>query len=221
MRTNLLLQIWVILASALPCTSQILETRPFQELSNTDAGSCIAPNQFLGFRFQVASPVTMTSVGGEFLAANSSFTGCFGNQPGSIFAALVMLSGPTDFPDSIDLSTSDVIGTTLLHPGTVFSDVSAPLFATLQSGYYGLLFGSGLFGADGVAGAGFVDTTATIGLSGMYITDGRWYGGVQPSPYRFFVVVPEPTALHLVVATLAVLTSAHLFRLRRFRSFSK
>jgi len=65
-------------------------------------------NFFFPFhRFEVSSPVQLVSVGGFF----ENLTGA--NR--QIFGAVVGLSGPTDVPDSLDLTTSDLIGTTLIN----------------------------------------------------------------------------------------------------------
>ena len=69
---------------------------------------------------------------------------------GQVFAAIVALSGPDDFPDSSDLSTPDVVGHALLNlPGPATTVVRGTLTTELSAGWYALIFGSGRFGAEG------------------------------------------------------------------------
>lgn len=106
--------------------------------------SCGCPPQansqtFLAVNFQILETTTIGSIGG-FMSG----------YPAPIFGAIVALSGPTDVPDSLDLSTPDVIGHTLIQPFLQPDDRSGLLVLTLSPGYYALVFGSDLFGAYGV-----------------------------------------------------------------------
>jgi hypothetical protein len=93
-------------------------------------------NQNLGVRFQVDTQITTGSIGGYF----SEF------QPGlesDIVGAIVRLSGPRDFPNSFNLRTRDVLGTTMIHVSAPSGDFAGNLEVTLQPGWYALVFGPG------------------------------------------------------------------------------
>ena len=72
---------------------------------------------------------------------------------GTFFGALVELSDGTDFPNSGDLSTPDVLGHALLTFPTSSDEVLGNLSLSLDPGWYALVFGSGLFGATTNGGA--------------------------------------------------------------------
>src|SRR4051812_32601062 len=67
-------------------------------------GSAVQPTQFLGVRFELLAEATTTDVGGLFDFSLFS-AGVLGHGSAEIFGAIVALAGPTDFPDSPDLST--------------------------------------------------------------------------------------------------------------------
>ncbi len=108
-------------------------------------GIAIMDEQFVMMRFSFATsgPMRTYEMGGQF-------GGFRGN--GYIFGAIVALSGANDVPDSVDLSTPDVLGTTLIP---VFNEAdpdrsfitSGKLSVELAPGYYAAVFGSGKFGA--------------------------------------------------------------------------
>ena len=81
-----------------------------------------------------------TRIGGHFVGGFSET---------DFFGAIVGLTDSLDFPDSLDLSTPDVISaSTLTFPDTS-DEVFGGLSVNLQPGWYALVFGSGLFGTDG------------------------------------------------------------------------
>ena len=135
-------------------------------------GVGVGVSQFLGVRFAVSETRFTEDIGGHFW---SQVTG------GQLFGAIVALDDFSDFPDSLDLSTPDVLGTTLITPTDPSSEVSAVLEVRLDAGVYALLFGAGLFGAFGSAnmpgGSTPEGTDADFG-----------------SPSYFFKEVSPPTA---------------------------
>lgn len=91
-----------------------------------------------GFRFEVSAgaDVAATSIG---LTVSSS--------GGTLFGAIVRLSGPTDAPDAADLSGSDVVVTTPITLPSGSATVAAPIDAVLTPGWYAAVYGTGAFGA--------------------------------------------------------------------------
>ena len=151
--------------------------------------------QFIGVKFQVLSNVVTNAIGGNFQAVPG-----VGNE--TIFGAIVALSGPTGFPDSIDLSTPDVLGETLLSPPTQTSgEVTAPLSLALPPGWYAVIFGSNLFGAtgDGRAPGEYTGDT-NIGSPLYFHGNGHIYVDDGNSLSTELIVTgatPEPTTFAL------------------------
>lgn len=100
-------------------------------------GTNIKDVVFTGVRFFLDQPVITEEVGGHFVSSVS----------GNFFGAIVKLDDEDDFPDSGDLSTPDVLGSTLLTFPLFSDEVFGDLNLSLDSGWYALVFGSGLFGA--------------------------------------------------------------------------
>lgn len=164
-------------------------------------GTFVKDTVFTGVKFRVERPVQTTYVGGHFASVDG---GGFG-YGGTFFGSLIRLEDADDYPDSGDLSTPDVLGTTIL----TFPGLSAEVFGVIEvhlaPGWYALVFGSHLFGANGHGGAprnnpdvgnptyigwqpgsGWFDLT---GLSTIFVD------------HRFIVlgdVVPEPTSAVMV-----------------------
>jgi hypothetical protein len=117
-----------------------------------------------------------------------------------LFAAIVLLKNENDFPDSEDLSTSDVLGTTLIDFPEPSEETWGELAITLEPGWYALVFGGGLFGANGAGGV--LSNSTDIGSPDYigFLTGFDW--GTRLPSKRFFVngnVVPEPTSLVLLI----------------------
>lgn len=171
--------------------------------SGTVPGSSINAFFFPGVRFHLNERVITTQVGGHFAAPFS----------GTFFGAIVELESQADFPDSINLSTSDVHGATVLMFPTPSAEVFGDLTLSLDPGWYALVFGSGLFGTNGSGGAV---------RNGMDIEDPSyiafdpnldWFDldiFQTPSDNRRFLVegyiVPEPNALNMVLLLLVVVS---------------
>jgi hypothetical protein len=159
-------------------------------------------------KFQLTSHAVTNAIGGNFRVVAGQ-----GNE--EIFGAIVTLSGPTDFPNSLDLSTPDVLGTTLLAPSNqVSGEVTAPLTLALTPGWYALIFGGDLFGAtgDGRAPGQFSgDTNIDSPLYfhwnrftniSTYVNDGN---SLHNELLLTGNVVPEPSTF-LIAACFAVAT---------------
>lgn len=116
---------------------------------NGGGGPAVEADQFFGVDFTITSPSEVTAVGGSI--------GNFGPNTGSIFAAILPLVRGTALPASAppgktlgeEVEATALAAVTFV-PGTSMN-ASAPLSLELQPGNYALVFGSGAFGADGVA----------------------------------------------------------------------
>jgi hypothetical protein len=170
----------------------------YADLGGTVPGTNISSTVFAGVRFEVTQPAVISKVGGHFV---ERFAGTF-------FGAIVKLNDATDFPDSIDLSTADLLGkTTLIFPNPS-TEVFGDLNLSLNPGWYALVFGSGLFGATGQGGT--VENGSDIG-SPTYISyhlgDPSWSVPINPifRNYRYVVLgelVPEPNSFVILVLAL-------------------
>jgi hypothetical protein len=88
---------------------------------------------------------TITSIGAQFGAYSY----------GTIFGAIVPLASLTSLPAGSPKGLGSIaLGHTILAMPSQIQDVSGSLSLTLAPGTYGIVFGSGLFGATGTAGIG-------------------------------------------------------------------
>ncbi len=166
--------------------------------TQTVLGLSIRDGVYNGARFQLNHSVVTTSVGGHFV-------GPFGNED-TFFGAVIQLTHEEDFPDSSNLSTPDVLGTALLSFPSSSSDVRGELELTLHPGWYAVVFGGGLFGAEG-RGAAVRNNPGSESAS--YInwqanSPGNGWTNLITFPVepegkvRFFVegtIVPEPASV--------------------------
>jgi hypothetical protein len=178
---------------------------PWSQLTSGDVpGSVISPTVFTGVRFRLDESAITTQMGGHFGSpANGTF-----------FAAVVALNSGSDFPDSGDLTSSDVLGETLLTFPGPSAEVFSEIHLSLDPGWYALVFGSGLFGASGSGGAlannpdiGNPSYIAFQPLSGI-----PWLDlGTFITDLRFVVkgrIIPEPSISALLIsASLFFLSS--------------
>jgi hypothetical protein len=172
-----------------------------QVTSDETLGVNVSPAVFGGARFQLTHPVRTTEVGGHFVGRPDA--------DASFFGAIVRLDGQSDFPNSEDLSTSDVRGAAIL----TFPDVSAEVFSELnlllEPGWYALMFGSGLFNATG-AGASLRNNTDIASPDYIGFQSGfGWGERATQDGKRFLVrgkIVPEPSAMiHAILAAVFML----------------
>jgi hypothetical protein len=168
-------------------------------------------NQFVftGVRFELTQPVITSQVGGHFVSQSG----------GTFFGAVVKLDSADDFPDTGDLSSPDVLGTTTLNFPVASADVYGDLSLSLSPGWYALVFGSGLFGTSGLGVAprnnmdfgepdyvGFQPGIEWFDLSDL--SDALLF-----VDHRFVVlgaVIPEPLAGPSMLLGLACLVSMRL-----------
>ena len=179
---------------------------PFSDLGNAVPGTNIKDVTFNGVRFQITQAVSTTQIGGHFVAQSG----------GTFFGAIIELEDENDFPNSGDLTSPDVLGTTLLTFPVPSDEVFGDLTLLLDSGWYALVFGSGIF--ESTTNGGAVRNGTDIG-NPPYINwqPGLGWFNLEGSPvsfdnHRFVVkgyVIPEPNSLGLLM------TSSLCFLLRR------
>ena len=105
------------------------------------SGYIVDSYDFIGSRFYVSQPTQVTAIGGHLVTYTS----------GGIFGAIVRLYSSTDLPNGIPFDSLDVAAYKVFIPSYTSSDFRTSLSVTLQPGYYALVFGSGLYDADGSA----------------------------------------------------------------------
>lgn len=134
----------------------ILETAAYT--GNHPGDYTLTASRFIGASFVVSNRTQITGIGGEF----GGFTS------GTIFGAIVPLANLTSFPlvspsQLPSISLANVVFSVPSATGfpTPANDLLEPLSVILNPGAYGVVFGSGLFGASGNAGLG--DGNTTIG----------------------------------------------------------
>ena len=168
----------------------------FDDLGGVVPGTNIQNVIFAGVRFELTQPVITTEIGGHFVAP----------VVGTFFGAIIALNDANDFPDSEDLSSTDVLGNTLLTFPVLSDEVYGDLNLSLDPGWYALVFGSGLFGATTNGGA--VRNGLDIG-DPSYIAFGpnlKWFNlDIFQNPFdnhRFVIngnFVPDPSTLSLLL----------------------
>jgi hypothetical protein len=178
--------LFTIPSSAVPAPGPLLYSSADYN-GTIGGGQGILASQWEGVRFQLNGNATIGAIGGNI--GTLPFAG-----NGELFGALIQLSSMSDFPDSITLNTPDVLATVTFTSGNPSVDVVAPVGPiNVGPGTYGVVIGTGLFGA---TGQGYMTVgnpqTVTPSLFGNY--SGAWFNAA-PTTFRFTVyAVPEPTA---------------------------
>jgi hypothetical protein len=172
--------------------------------SPESVGLVLGNAQLVGMRFQLSSSAIIDGIGGNIQVLNT-----VGNE--SIFGTLVRLTDMSDYPDSIDLSTPDVLATITFGANAGFTDLTIPIAPlTVQPGDYALVFGSGLFGATGI-GSMSTDNPNFADSSTFYYNtaDDNWgeYGAAGGLRFTIYgTSVPEPSSASLTVCLAVILS---------------
>jgi hypothetical protein len=131
----------VMLASIAMAGGQVFASIIYESatLGTTGLGGgwSLYDGQFLGSRFTLSSATTITSIAGHI------------DGNGTLFGAIVALSGPNALPEGSPFSTSEIMASGIFAITSPSSEQMLPLNVTLGPGSYGVIFGSGMFGATG------------------------------------------------------------------------
>ena len=164
------------------------------------AATNVNASVFTGVRFELTQQVQTSQVGGHFLSAAG----------GNFFGAIVQLDDGDDFPDSSDLSTADVLGIAELIFPVASNEVFGDLELSLNTGWYALVFGSGLFDTTGSGAA--TRNNPDLG-NPEYVS--RTAGGIWRSlegasipfeDHRFVLtgqIIPEPASITFAILCIS------------------
>jgi hypothetical protein len=108
------------------------------------SGSSVTPFQYVGWRFEITTPLDVDHIGGHL--EGDPYT------PGPLFAALVRLDSIMSLPHGAPFTDDELLTTTTVLPSFPSDEVTVPMTAALQPGSYALVFGAGMYGATGVGG---------------------------------------------------------------------
>ncbi len=180
--------------------------------TTTCCGSFVNSDQYIGAVFSLESETNINAIGGHFLN--------FAGMGGSIFGALVNLNSE-GLPSGTPFTLDSIIAYTVFTP-TAGSDSLTSISATLERGDYGIIFGSGLFGATGNQALTLLQSVASSSDGKTIATNPERDWAVEHSMnwnrYRIIVsgeqvsiAVPEPSSVFLLVmGAFCLLGSRHL-----------
>lgn len=180
--------------------------------TGADTGEYIlSSDDLIGAAFTLTQKTTITAIGAQF----------GGFPAGQIFGAIVPVSSSTLLPT---FSSSNIEANSLAHvvfsvPTATAIDLAEALSVTLNAGTYGVVFGSGAFGANGNAGLGFMnDPVGSPNLfRSFFSNDWEAFGDTG---VRLFVegdavgAVPEPTTWAMMLIGFAGLGAVTHYRRR-------
>lgn len=178
--------------SAFAATS-VFETASFQAGENGDY--LIDSTDFIGATFTLAQATDVTALDGYFTQYSDG---------GSLFGAIVAVDALNAVP------AANLSGNALAHvvftPNGDGNDQSVALSAHLKAGTYAVIFGSGLWGADGTSG--LVNGQGTLGTPTLFTGDGNSWSASSNTDVRIAVqgvsAVPEPSTLAMLLGGLSL-----------------
>ncbi len=109
--------------------------------NDTNAGVILSDSNWVYHNFNIEADIRISSIGGYFYGRGGDV---------NIFGAIISMSDQWDTPDSYNLSTPDLVATTLFTIGDTAQMYEGGLDLQLNSGWYAIAFGSGAFGADNI-----------------------------------------------------------------------
>jgi len=190
-----------------------------------DWGTSITEAQFVGWRFEISTPLEVEEIGGHLLGFPA-----VGN--GQIFGALIRLASIDVFPAGDPFTPEETVASVVFQPPFPSAEVLVPLSVALEPGAYALVFGSDLFGATGNGGIPnspdqadipptTIDSYIFYGIPGP--SQAPIWRGSLASKMRFLVSgttpvpVPVPTLGPAGLGTLALLLGLTGMRTARRR----
>ncbi len=157
-----------------------------------------ANSNIIGASFTLTQRTEITGIGASFLTSG-------GSSSGSIFGEIISLASPSSFPSTgVEGLAGLSLGSVVFTP-TLDGDNFGNLELVLGPGTYGLIIGSGLFGADGFATV--ADNNIPDGPQNVFednFDSGTPWDAFGPTDARLFLV-PEPATVALFAFGLAVL----------------
>jgi hypothetical protein len=172
----------------------VFETAAYvnQEPDELAGGYFIDSSTYIGASFHLSSATTISGIGGNFTQYSDT----------SIFGAIVSLDPVTGMPNDL---LSNSLGHVVFAPSLSGGDQTAALPLKLAAGDYGVVFGSGLWGATGYSG--FVGGQGGLGTNEFASYDGgaSWSSWSNPDEIRLTVTaVPEPSEWAMMLAGLGL-----------------
>jgi hypothetical protein len=137
------------------------------------AGHTIDVDQFIGVRFTTTQPYTITGLGAHVVALS-----------GTYFIAIVPIDPATNLPTSTDLA--DAAGSAVGPFPTASSEVMFETAFELPAGTWGIVVGSGRFGADGASGAAPFDNRPIGSPSYFLLGENGWFDAPFALDVRLF-----------------------------------
>ncbi len=203
MRGRLLRSIVTLVALLISVSAQaalIYESIALDDWDPSLNGGFVSSNQFIGARFEINQQAAIDGIGGNFLEDSGAFLG------GSVFGAIVELDS-SGHPSATRLTLDNVIASVVFTP--TIGDFLAPITTTLNPGTYGVVFGSGLFGATGTQALTSWATvpSASNGVIFFSSSSQDWKDLGSIAGRRIFIssAVPIPPAVWLFGSALGLL----------------
>lgn len=137
---TVVLSLALVLFTCFTQASIIFQTQELPTSPINNGGLAVSSDFWAFQNFELQTDTRIATLGAYFDSTA---------QAASVFAAIVALDDINDTPNSINLSTSDLLHTRLISiDSSVIGDFSVDVDFVLSAGFYALGFGQGAFGAD-------------------------------------------------------------------------